>query len=84
MSTKLTLSLDQEAIAIAKKIAKKRNTSLSKMVEEYFYKLMNKKEAEKMELHPDITSMIGRFEIDDDRDYKTILGEVRMKKHLKE
>ena len=36
MDAKLTLKLNKEVIKFAKKQAKKRNTSLSKMVEEYF------------------------------------------------
>ena len=39
MDTKLTLKLNKEVINFAKKQAKKRNTSLSKMVEEYFRNL---------------------------------------------
>ncbi len=81
MRTKLTLSLDQKTIVIAKEIARKRNTSLSKMVEEYFYKLMNKNK--ELEIHPDIQSMVGLFTIEDDRDYKTIIEEERIKKYVK-
>jgi protease II len=39
METKLTLSLDKEIIEQAKKYAKKQRTSLSKIVENYFYYL---------------------------------------------
>jgi len=39
METKLTLKLDQETIEQAKIYAKKKNLSLSKMVEKYFKSL---------------------------------------------
>lgn len=41
MTTKLTLSLDDKVIAKAKKIAAKKNTSISKLVSNYFDKLPN-------------------------------------------
>jgi hypothetical protein len=82
MNTKLTLSLNQQIVEAAKEIAKKRNTSLSKIVEEYFYKLMNSNKSVE-EIDPDITSMIGKFKMKDDREYKTIINEEREKKHLK-
>lgn len=43
METKLTLSLDKEIIEQAKKYAKKQKTSLSNMVENYFYYLTSDK-----------------------------------------
>ncbi|MCD6396539.1 MAG: hypothetical protein J7L71_03280 [Spirochaetaceae bacterium] len=43
METKLTLSLDKEIIQEAKKYAKKQKTSLSNMVENYFYYLTSDK-----------------------------------------
>jgi len=82
MNTKLTLSLNQKIVEAAKEIAKKRNTSLSKIVEEYFYKLMNSNKSVE-EIDPDITSMIGKFKMKDDREYKTIINEEREKRHLK-
>ena len=39
MEAKLTLSLDNEVIKSAKKYAKDKHTSISKMVENYFYYL---------------------------------------------
>lgn len=36
MKSKLTLSIDKETIAKAKELARKRNSTVSKMVEEYF------------------------------------------------
>ncbi len=39
MTTKLTLSISEEVISNAKKVAKKKNTSVSKIVEEYLRKI---------------------------------------------
>ena len=39
MTTKLTLSLDDKIISKAKKIAAKKNTSISKLVSNYFERL---------------------------------------------
>ncbi len=44
METKLTLSLDKEIIEQAKKYAKKQRTSLSNIVENYFYYLTSSKD----------------------------------------
>ena len=41
METKLTLSLEKEIIEQAKKYAQKQKTSLSNMVENYFYYLIS-------------------------------------------
>lgn len=82
MNTKLTLSLDQQIVEAAKKLAKKRNTSLSKLVEDHFYALLNSLNSPD-EIHPEISAMIGKFKISDERDYKTLINEERAKKHLK-
>ena len=42
MDTKLTLSLDENVINRAKQYAKKNNTSLSKMIENYLGQLTSK------------------------------------------
>lgn len=83
MNTKLTLSLDQSIIEAAKKIAKKRNSSLSKMVEEYFYKIMHNTTNENISIPQEIKDMVGVIKLKDDRDYKTIINEEKIKKYLK-
>jgi hypothetical protein len=45
MTVKLNLTMDEKAVAIGKKLAAKRNKSLSKMLEEYI--LMENKKNEK-------------------------------------
>jgi glutamyl-tRNA reductase len=39
MTTKLTLSISEEVVINAKKAAKKKNTSISKIVEDYLRKI---------------------------------------------
>ncbi|MCB0736583.1 MAG: hypothetical protein KDC92_03650 [Bacteroidetes bacterium] len=59
MSTvKLTLSLNKTVIDAAKKWATYNNTSLSKMVEDYFIKLL-KPDDEQDELHPKLIGLRG-------------------------
>ena len=45
MDSKLTLKFDKNVINAVKKYAKKRNISLSKMVETYFSSLIEKKKS---------------------------------------
>ncbi|HPS46075.1 MAG TPA: DUF6364 family protein [Bacteroidales bacterium] len=43
MNSKLTLKLDQETIELAKEYAKDKNTSLSKMIENYLRLIVRRK-----------------------------------------
>jgi len=67
METKLTLSLDKEIIEQAKKYAKYQKTSLSNMVENYFYYLTSDK-PEKInkskEKTPITDKLLGSVKID--------------------
>lgn len=67
METKLTLSLDKEIIEQAKKYAKRQKTSLSNMVENYFYYLTSDK-SEKVnkskEKTPITDKLLGSVKID--------------------
>jgi len=49
MTTKLTLRLDQTVIKKAKKTAKKRGVSLSRMVEDYFKSVARQQEEQTTE-----------------------------------
>ncbi len=49
MTTKLTLRLDQKVIQKAKKTAKKRGVSLSRMVEDYFKSVVRQQEEQTKE-----------------------------------
>lgn len=58
METKLTLRLDQALIQSAKKEARKRGTSLSKMVADYF-RGINSRESSSKGLPPVTASLMG-------------------------
>ncbi len=52
MKAKLTLKLDKDVIEDAKKFAKSRNVSLSRMVERYFKSLVEKNNRKKIDILP--------------------------------
>lgn len=76
MHTKLTLRLDKQLIQNAKEYALHNETSLSKMVSEYFGYLLAEKKSSDMNVEslPPITrSLVGRFkdaDIDEDDYYR--------------
>jgi hypothetical protein len=75
MDTKLTLKLDESVIEQAKNYAKKKNTSLSKLIESYLGKLVESPEAH--EITPLVKSLSGAIELPKNFDYKK-----GYKKHL--
>ena len=67
METKLTLSLDKEIIEQAKRYAKKQKTSLSNMVENYFYYLTSDKTGKEItnkEKTPITDKLLGSVKVD--------------------
>ena len=68
MNTKLTLKLDKSTIDRAKEYARKKNISLSRMIENYLQVLTNKKE-EEVEISPLVESLIGVIKTQS-KDYK--------------
>ena len=67
METKLTLSLDKEIIEQAKKYAKKQRTSLSNIVENYFYYLIsneNKEDIKNKEKTPITDRLLGSVKLE--------------------
>lgn len=63
MSTKLTLSLSNEIIGMAKSYAKKNNTSLSLLVENYFRFLVEKKIKDTKTISPLVNELSGIVEL---------------------
>ncbi len=59
MDAKLTLKLNKEVIDFAKKKAKKKNTSLSKMVEEHFRSLTLKDGSMDFDLPKNVEKLSG-------------------------
>ena len=69
MYTKLTLRLDSRIISRAKRYAKKRNISLSKMFESYLDSV-TKEDNSGMEITPLVKSLSGVIELPVDYDYR--------------
>ncbi len=83
MDTKLTLRLDKEVIERAKRFAKEYNTSLSKMVEQYFDRITRPGD-EEMELTPLVRSLYGIAALPADFDARSEYFEHLMEKHSPE
>jgi hypothetical protein len=75
MNTKLTIKLDNSVIELAKIYAKKKNTSLSKLIESYLGLLVNPQHAH--EVTPLVKSLSGVIALPKNLDYKK-----DYKKHL--
>jgi len=68
MNAKLTLKLDGTVIARAKKYAKKRNTSLSKMIEAYLDSITQPGDSG-IETTPLVEGLSGVIDLPDNYDY---------------
>ena len=71
METKLTLRLNDRVIERAKKYARHRKISLSKMIEAYLDSLTREKEKDqKTKITPLVESLSGVIDLPEDYDYK--------------
>jgi len=71
MNTKLTLTIEQSVIEKAKKYARKKERSLSDLIENYLKALTNDEDPKiENELSPALKSMKGSFKMPKDFDYK--------------
>jgi hypothetical protein len=75
MDSKLTLKLDNSVIEQAKTYAKKKNTSLSKLIESYLGLLVDPQDSQ--EVTPLVKSLSGVVDLPKNFDYKK-----DYKKHL--
>ena len=78
METKLTLSLDKTVIEKAKEYAKFKQTSLSQIVENYFYYLTTEEKKspgrkEKTPITDELTGSLGRIEVDEEMEISKYL-----------
>jgi hypothetical protein len=80
MNTKLTLKLDNDVISRAKKYARERKTSLSKMIESYL-DYVTKPEPDDSEITPLVKSLSGIISLPEDYDYKKDRTEYLVKKY---
>ena len=69
MTTKLTLTIDDSVISVAKKYAKSKGKSLSDIVENYLTTL-TAKETKEETISPRILKLMGSIELPEDFDYK--------------
>jgi len=84
MSTKLTLTIDKSVIEEAKRYAKSQGRSLSNLIEEYLKSVSSKDDKFRdIELSPITKSLFGSVKFKGkDIDYKKILEDEILKKHL--
>jgi hypothetical protein len=84
MTTKLTLSLEENVIKEAKTLAKTKGKSLSNLVENYLKALILQKQNAEIEISPAIKQLVGCIKpLDDDLDYKNSVAEEIYKKYQK-
>ena len=81
MDTKLTIKLDEDVITRAKSYAKRRKTSLSKMIESYLDSV-TKPESGGIQITPLVKSLSGVVTLSDDFDYKKERTDYLIKKYL--
>lgn len=82
MNTKLTLTIDQSVIERAKKYARKKERSLSDLIENYLKALTTEESSKQNELSPTVKSLKGSFKMPKDFDYKKELSERLTEKYL--
>jgi hypothetical protein len=82
MTTKLTLTIEQDVIKIAKIYAQRKGRSLSELVESYL-KTLSSKHIDDKEMSPRAKKLRGSFKLPKDFDYKKALSEEINKKYGK-
>lgn len=80
MTTKLTLTIDDSVISIAKKYAKQKGKSLSDIVENYLMSLTSKENKDE-QISPKILKLMGVIKLPDNFDYKKELTNALSKKY---
>lgn len=82
MTTKLTLTIEQDVIKIAKVYAEKKGRSLSELIETYL-KTLTAKTTVDDDLSPKVKKLMGKVKLPKDFDYKKSLSEELSKKYSK-
>lgn len=82
MAAKLTLTIEQNVIKVAKSYAQKKGRSLSDIVENYLRTLASK-ENQTEEISPRVKRLVGAIKLRDDFDYKKSLEDEVVKKYGK-
>lgn len=84
MKKKLTLSLDQSVKQQAKIYAKKKNSSLSELVENYFKVITDSEMMEDSEISPNVLELCGIIKLPENFDYKADRLKYLEKKYLRD
>jgi threonine synthase len=82
MNTKLTLTIEQSIIEKAKKYARKRERSLSEIIENYLKALINEEKDVEEDLTPKVKALKGSFKLPQNFDYKKELTDRLSEKYL--
>ena len=82
MTTKLTLSMDDQVIESAKKYAKGKGKSLSGIVENYLKSISNSKSSS-AGISPRVKKLMGSIQLPKDFNYKKELRNAISKKYAK-
>lgn len=82
MTTKLTLTIEQDVIKVAKTYAHKKGRSLSELIESYL-KTLTSKYSDDKDLSPRVKKLVGSIKLPKDFDYKKSLSEELTKKYSK-
>lgn len=83
MNTKLTLTIDKSIIENAKKYARKRDRSLSDLVENYLKILTDENTIQKEKTVSKVQKLKGAFKIPEDFYYKEELSKSLIDKYIK-
>jgi hypothetical protein len=82
MTSKLTLSIEDQVIVSAKKYAKGKGESLSGLVENYLRSISGQG-SDSIEISPRVRKLMGRMKASKSFDYKKDLGNALAKKYSK-
>jgi len=82
MTTKLTLTIEQDVIKRAKIYAQRKGRSLSDLIENYLKTLVSNEKTED-DLSPRVKRLVGSVKLPKDFDYKKDLEMEILRKHKK-
>lgn len=82
MTTKLTLTIEQDVIKVAKTYAQRKGRSLSDLIESYL-KTLTTKSSDDNDLSPRVKKLRGAIKLPKDFDYKNTLTDELTKKYSK-
>ncbi|MBV6510942.1 MAG: hypothetical protein FMNOHCHN_00420 [Ignavibacteriaceae bacterium] len=83
MNTKLTLSINKRTIEKAKRYAKKKNQSLSSIIEDYLNVITDKETVKDLEISPNVLELLGIIKSDEPASAKELYRKHLEEKYLK-